>query len=1018
MPSTNLTLLGDEKFEQIKEDIIQVIEAGKKRDEGRKKVEGRFDKAVFKLDTESLLVELRLADNSWFLKKILGRSKVAKKLKGYLKAAGKLDPNELQDIIMLVQTVQEQQGILEKNDGLMKNHFSELWKDMEGKWTELEHALEWLSAFRTYIKEENDSFSYLKNAAQRLQEERHWLTSIQVQEQLTSYKSVFEEVMKHWGVIQAELEAPNFHEPDQPQWVRFMEEKATRLKRSLNQLKDMCHFSRATLEAEQAGLGHVVAPYTKGELAHHELMESYLFGFYRMRIDEEIASQPTLAQFSEANFERNIQRFYQLDDEMSELTKLEVYVKLMQRVPNLMSNLIQSSEPGILLKAIKSKGRGISIRQLFERIPNLLPKIKPCMLMSPLAVSQYLDPTLPEFDLVIFDEASQLPTSEAIGAMARGKNVIVVGDPKQLPPTSFFRSQDSEEDFDTQDLESVLDDCLSIRMPQKHLRWHYRSEHESLISFSNNHYYDNKLITFPSIDDLVSRVRFRKVDGIYDRGRTKHNKKEAIAVVDEIFTRLLNPLKQHESIGVVTFSQVQQTLIEDLIDDRLKLDPTLERYFSDQVQEPVFVKNLENVQGDERDVILFTVGYGPDETGHMTLNFGPLNRDGGWRRLNVAVSRAKKEMIIFASMEPDQINLSRTKAEGVHGLRAFMEFAKRGSEPLLLANRQNQAEPNSRVIMSKIQTVLQENGYQVERNVGSSDFKIDLAIVDKDRDGQYLAAVQLDGHHYANTVIIRDRDKLRDMMLARLGWNVIKVWSQEWWYDEKKQIANLLMKLQKAEQSPRNQLVQKAVVEEVKRTSIHEKISQLIIEDDEEESEIYYEQAVIEDVGLSTDLFYTVEGLPVIRTQIEQIITQEAPVSSSQITKQITNAWGFTRSGAKIEQIIQQMLMQVNAYETKEDKGNFFWKSEEQYQAFNTFRMSGDYRRNLEDISTKEYAAGILSIMNAALRLPKSDLIRELSKQLGFRRSGKVIEGFVQEALDLLAAKGLITEDGNGNVAL
>ena len=460
----------------------------------------------------------------------------------------------------------------------------------------------------------------------------------------------------------------------------------------------------------------------------------------------------------------------------------------MARVPNLMNNSIQTSEPGIITKAIKSKGRGIAIRQLFDRTKNLLPKIKPCMLMSPLSVAQYLDPSFPKFDLVIFDEASQLPTSEAIGAMGRGKNVIVVGDPKQLPPTDFFGTKQEEENFYLQDMESILDDSLAVQLPQKHLRWHYRSEHESLISFSNSHFYDNKLVTFPSIDDIHSRVSFVNVEGTYDRGKTRQNKVEAEAIVNEIFLRLINPETQGESIGVVTFSQPQQTLIEDLIDERLRQDPTLEKYFSDEVEEPVFVKNLENVQGDERDIILFTVGYGPDQEGNVSLNFGPLNRDGGWRRLNVAVSRAKKEMVIFASMEPDKINLSKTNAEGVHSLRSFMEFAKRGKTPTNPGNQAKNNKPNSSVIIPKIKEALQQHGYQVETNVGNSDFKVDLAVVDKNNREKYLVAIQVDGHRYASFTATRDRIKLGETMLKKLGWHMIKVWSVEWWHNEENKL--------------------------------------------------------------------------------------------------------------------------------------------------------------------------------------------------------------------------------------
>ncbi|MFZ3579161.1 DUF3320 domain-containing protein [Virgibacillus sp. DJP39] len=1018
LPNSNFNLLGAENFDDTIKQISDIISNGKQRDEDTEKLELRFDESVLKIETEPLLQELRLAENSWFLKKVLGRGKVSKELKKYLKSKDKLGSDELENVLTSIRNIQEKQQLLEQNSTLMASNFPALWNDTKGKWQEIERAVKWLEPVRSLLMGFDYPESNLADIAQKLQSNVQNLTNSQTKELMANYTKTYEDIMKRWKTIEEELVAPEFHKPKQPNWVNYTKENASLLIGSLSLLKDNCYLSRKLQDADSFGLEHVTEPYQNGEINHDELLPAYLHGFYRIRIDEEISGNELLSQFTKAGFESKIHKFNQLDEEISELTKLEVYVKLMDSVPNLMNNAIKNSEPGILLKAIKSKGRGIAIRKLFERIPNLLPKIKPCMLMSPLSVAQYLDPSFPKFDLVIFDEASQLPTSSAIGAMARGENVIVVGDPKQLPPTSFFSSQQTEEDFDLQDLESVLDDCLSIRMPQKHLRWHYRSEHESLISFSNNHFYDNKLITFPSIDDIVSRVSFRNVNGIYDRGKTKNNKIEAGEIVNEIFSRLGNPLKQHESIGVVTFSQVQQTLIEDMIDERLKQDPALERYFTDEVQEPVFVKNLENVQGDERDVILFTVGYGPDETGHLTLNFGPLNRDGGWRRLNVAVSRAKKEMMIFASMEPDKINLSRTKAEGVHSLRAFMEFAKKGNEPLLLENRMDSSHSNSKFIIPIIKKLLGEQGYQVETNVGSSEFKVDLAVVDQNNKGQYLAAIQLDGHRYANRITTRDRHKLSENMLEKLGWQVINVWSIEWWHDQEKQMDTVLSQLKEIEENTTMKAETKASLPEKKQESIQEKISSLMIEDTEEETVSFYVPAILEKVELSTDYFYSIEGMPTIRQQINEVIEQEAPVSFSHLTKLIIGSWGFSRSGAKIEDVIQNSITRMMIYETIEEKGKFLWKDKEQHTTYTDFRNKDRYRRPLQDISRTEYTNGIHAIMQTAFRLPKADLIREILKQLGYNRTSNVAEKYIQEAIDLSVEKGLILEDTEGNIEI
>ena len=273
--------------------------------------------------------------------------------------------------------------------------------------------------------------------------------------------------------------------------------------------------------------------------------------------------------------------------------------------------------------------------------------------MSPLSIAQYLPAGQAQFDMVIFDEASQITIWDAIGAIARAKHAVIVGDPKQLPPTSFFNRSDEEadEEIDLEgDLESILDECLGASLPEHKINWHYRSEHESLIAFSNHHYYGGGLITFPSARTEDTAVKFRFVEeAVYERAEARSNTIEAQAVVDEVVERLKNQLhlNPQKSIGIVTFNSEQQRLIEDLLDNERRKSPPIEPFFSDDLTEPVFVKNLESVQGDERDIMFFSLTYGPDRTGHMTMNFGPMNKEGGERRLNVAITRARSELVVF-----------------------------------------------------------------------------------------------------------------------------------------------------------------------------------------------------------------------------------------------------------------------------------------------------------------------------------------------------------------------------------
>ena len=282
-----------------------------------------------------------------------------------------------------------------------------------------------------------------------------------------------------------------------------------------------------------------------------------------------------------------------------------------------------------------------------------------------------------------------------------------------------------EENIEKEDMESILDDCLALSLPSKHLLWHYRSKHESLITFSNSQFYDNTLLTFPSPDDLITKVKFNQIPGYYDRGRTRQNSFEAKAVIEEILKRLSDPILSKKSIGVVTFSSVQQILIDDMLTEAFKQRPDLE-IIATEALEPIFIKNLENVQGDERDVVLFSVGYGPDKENKVNLNFGPLNREGGWRRLNVAVSRARYEMIVFSTLKAEQIDITRTSSLGVAAFKAFLEFAEKGKNSLSIVNKSGKTQGSG--FTEQLAKSLREDGFNVLTNIGSSGFKIDLGI--------------------------------------------------------------------------------------------------------------------------------------------------------------------------------------------------------------------------------------------------------------------------------------------------
>ena len=514
-----------------------------------------------------------------------------------------------------------------------------------------------------------------------------------------------------------------------------------------------------------------------------------------------VDKDPSLAKFNGLIFEEMVDKYKKETYTFQNLSKHELYCRLAAQIPSQTIAATANSEMGILKRNINNGGRGTSIRKIIDQIPTLMPKLCPCMLMSPISVAQYVDMNADKFDLVIFDEASQMPTSEAVGAIARGKALICVGDPKQMPPTSFFSTQSvDEEEVEYDDMESILDDCITLSMPGHYLSWHYRSKHESLIAFSNLKYYDSKLHTFPSIDDQQSKVRLVQLSGEYDKGRTRSNPAEAKAIVDEVIRRLSDPELSKRSIGVVSFSKVQQNLIDDMLSDSLAKRPELEAK-AYNCEEPIFIKNLENVQGDERDVILFSVGYGPDKQGHVSMNFGPLNNEGGERRLNVAVSRARYEMIVFAILHAEQIDLNRSSAKGVEGLKSFIEFAGKGqimrydaaSAAATAMNDNDEAEGD---LVKLVADKLMEKGYKTVTHVGRSQFKIDIAVVNPDKPEEYMMGILCDGRNYYETKTTRDREIVQPGVLAGLGWNVMRVWAVDWYSNNDQVMSRILQRLE------------------------------------------------------------------------------------------------------------------------------------------------------------------------------------------------------------------------------
>jgi very-short-patch-repair endonuclease len=555
-------------------------------------------------------------------------------------------------------------------------------------------------------------------------------------------------------------------------------------------------WQRLRNQAAAAGLAPLVEYCEEAEGGVAELPDVFEASIRQWVVEEGLSRSAPLKNFIGKSQDQLIKEFRALDTEYLGLASAAAAARVDARIPRDSLDTASSKEWALLNKELNKKSRHRPLRKLFAGMPSLMARIKPCLLMSPLSVAQHLDTEFPPFDLVVFDEASQIPVWDAIGAIARARQAIIVGDPKQMPPTSFFSREDDEEEIidAPEDLESILDETMTT-LPVRRLEWHYRSRYESLITFSNRRYYDGKLVTFPSPVAEDRAVQLHRVDGIYGRGTSRTNREEAETVVAFVLEHLRSPERQSESIGIVTFNAQQQELIDDLLDNARREDPSLESHFSKGVgREEVFVKNLENVQGDERDVIIFSTTFGLDDIGKMSLNFGPINGANGPRRLNVAITRSRLAMHVFTSIPQQMLDTTRTTSVGVRHLKEFLDYAERGVDALS-ESTQGGAEDAESPFEESVAAALRAKGWDVHYQIGCGGYRIDLGIVNPKIPGRYLAGVECDGASYHSGATARDRDRLRQFKLEELGWTLHRIWSTEWWRRPREEVETLHKKL-------------------------------------------------------------------------------------------------------------------------------------------------------------------------------------------------------------------------------
>ena len=766
---------------------------------------------------------------------------------------------------------------------------------------------------------------------------------------------------------------------------------------------DVVRFNQLERKAAEAGIAEVAEAAASRADAARQLTGLFEHACYGAWLDLAFRERPTLAEFDGATHAGIVERFRELDMAQFHHNRALIAERHWRRLPRQHGG----GQLGVLKREFQKKRRHLPVRVLMRRAGRAIQSIKPVFMMSPLSIAKYIPPGSVDFDLVVFDEASQVRPVEALGAIIRGRQAVVVGDSKQLPPTSFFdrMADDGDEDASqTADLESILGMFCAQGAPERMLRWHYRSRHESLITVSNHEFYDNRLVVFPSPDAGkvdTGLVFHHEPEALYQRRGINTVQAKAVAAAVMEHARGTPGL----TLGVAAFSNVQARRIEDEVDILRRRDPSCEEFFAGHPEEPFFVKNLENVQGDERDVILISIGYGKIDGAYLPMNFGPLNRDGGERRLNVLITRARRRCVVHSNFVGADLDLRRSRARGVEALKTFLEYAETGNIDVPQATGREADSPFEEAVAARLRAA----GHDVAHQVGSAGFFIDLAVVDPARPGRFLLGIECDGAAYHSARSARDRDRLRQQVLEGLGWTIHRIWSTDWFRNADAELAKVEIAIRMAQAA--------ALVPEPDAVPEREPARPLE-RASEPEPEVPpptrpYTVARLDIGGLWEPLHEVSPGR--LADWIAQVVEVEGPVHLDEVTVRIRTAVGVGRAGSRIR---KQMRLGARAGASRglytiDADGFLRWPGRETTEAR---RRNGNLPPSLRDprrIAPEEVGVALIHAVRVSYGIAPEDAVREAVRLFGFKRGGQKIAKRFRQVLDRLVADGDLVREGS-----
>lgn len=914
------------------------------------------------------------------------------------------DSDDHLDILKELIEAQKLRALVEQQDSVGKRFFERLWKGPDSDWESLKDIVQAVREIQGAIQQGRLPRMVVEgmplSQAEHFRQANAELTSIH-----SDLRRSLEEIFELLDFVDEARHKFN-HET-----ISDLQSLLQSWQNNPDRVTSMAALNSARAKLKHEGLEEFFDAVANWEYAPQHTVNLFRRNWFDQLITSAIQQRPALKDFDGLTHQARLDKFREMDRLLLDRNK---HIIASRHFESLSKTSSATGQVRILREEFAKKRRHKPIRKLLAETYGAVQAIKPIFMMSPMSVASYLEPGTIEFDAVIFDEASQIRPADAFGSILRANQVVVVGDNRQMPPTSFFDSvgeSDDDEDTTVSDFDSILDLFTSKGIKDQMLRWHYRSRHESLIAVSNYEFYENKLLIPPSPQPRnlqLGLVLHYLPDTVYEPGTRRYNRMEAREVAEAVIRHAR--ATPELTLGVAAFSQAQMQAVRDELEVLRRSNLDCESFFNLHPEEPFFVKNLENVQGDERDVIFISIGYGKTADGRVSMNFGPLNRDGGERRLNVLISRARLRCEVFTNLSSDDIDLDRTQSRGVSALKNYLKYARTGELGIDLPSGREAGSPFEEAVAQK----LIERGYKVHYQVGTAGFFIDLAIIDPENPGKYLIGIECDGASYHQSASARDRDRLRQAILESKGWTILRIWSTDWFNNPERELNRAVDEIEAVRYRGSSRVstnlgteAKSGEIERVERVNSDAASAS----SDREYEVIPYKIYSIADSGTWSNI----EEVPerTLRTVISNVLNVESPIHIEELERRVVQVLGFKRATKKVRDAVQGALYTLRPHVITTDD-SFVMIPNGAYTVVRERSALPNESRKIDYIHISEIQQLTLQICESSVGIQRDELIREICRVFGFNRVSQQMQDRVAEIIDQMQDSGMLDTRAGG----